>query len=494
MTAKVLVLGAGPVGLTMAIELQRYGIDFRIVEKAAARTDKSKALVVWSRTLELLERSGLSAAVVAAGRKVVAANIIAGGKRIAHVGLTEVDSPYPYALILPQSDTERLLESALEERGQRVERQVEAIALQADGAGATVSLRGADGRTEEARFDWVIGCDGAHSLVRHSLGMTFEGNTLLSDFILADVHLQGFPIPEDELGVYWHEEGVLATFPITPGRFRVVADRRAAQGPQPPTPTLEQVQEVLDQRGPGGVTVTDPVWLSGFRINERKVKDYRAGRLFLVGDAAHVHSPAGGQGMNTGMQDAINLAWKLSMVVQGVTADGALLDSYSAERSAIGDKVLADAGRLTALVLMRNPVAQTVRNVVGGFLFGLAPVRRTMAETLTEIAIGYPESPINGPRAVGVAGPVPGERVRPSAGQEPVGAGNAPRFALCAVASEAVQRLCARHADMLESAPRPPLAEGAVHLIRPDGYVASAVAPGDEPRIDAYLSGLSGQA
>jgi hypothetical protein len=142
---------------------------------------------------------------------------------------------------------------------------------------------------------------------------------------------------------------------------------------------------------------------------------------------------------------------------------------------------------------MRSHVAQTVRNIVGGFLFGLAAVRRTMAETLTEIAIGYPESPINGPHAAGVAGPAPGERVRPMAGQTQVGGDSAPRFALCAAASEAVQQLCARHPGMLESTPRPPLAEHAVHLIRPDGYVACALAPGDEQKIDAYLNGLRGK-
>jgi 2-polyprenyl-6-methoxyphenol hydroxylase-like FAD-dependent oxidoreductase len=490
MTARVLVIGAGPVGLTLAIELQRYGIDFRIVEKAASRTDKSKALVVWSRTLELLERSGLSDRFVAAGRKVVAANIIAGGKRIAHVGLTEVDSPYPYALIVPQSDTEQLLETALELGGGKVERQVEAVAIAAESDGATVSLRHDDGRMEDARFDWVIGCDGAHSLVRHSLGMTFEGSTMLSDFILADVHLRGFPVPESELGIYWHEDGLLAAFPIAPGRFRIVADLGASEGSQPRTPSLEDVQGVIDRRGPGGVTVTDPVWLTGFRINERKVKDYRAGRLFLVGDAAHIHSPAGGQGMNTGMQDAFNLAWKLALVTKGILPDGALLDSYSPERSAVGDKVLADAGRMTALVVVRNHVAQAIRNVVGGFLFGLAPVRRAMAEQLTEVTIGYPDSPLNGPHSHGVA-PAPGERLRPVAGQVAPGSGDSPRFVLYAAPSEAVQDLIARHAALVDPGLRPPLAEGAVHLIRPDGYVACAVARDDAERIDAYLAGLS---
>jgi 2-polyprenyl-6-methoxyphenol hydroxylase-like FAD-dependent oxidoreductase len=175
MAATVLVIGAGPVGLTMAVELQRYGIDFRIVEKAAERTDKSKALVVWSRTLELLERCRLADAFVAAGRKAIAANFLAGGKRIGHLDLTDVDTPYPFALVLPQSDTERLLENALEARGVRVERQVEATVLATDDSGAAVTLRRGDGRLETARFDWVAGCDGAHSVVRHTLARGARG-------------------------------------------------------------------------------------------------------------------------------------------------------------------------------------------------------------------------------------------------------------------------------------------------------------------------------
>jgi 2-polyprenyl-6-methoxyphenol hydroxylase-like FAD-dependent oxidoreductase len=483
-----LIIGAGPIGLTMAVELQRYGIDFRIVEKAAARTDKSKALVVWSRTLELLERGRLAEAFVAAGRKVTAANFTHGSTRIGHIALTGVDSAYAYALMLPQSETERLLETALEQRGLRVERQVEATTLAADPNGATVTLGHADGRTEQARFDWVIGCDGAHSVVRHTLGLSFEGETLQSDWILADVHLQNFPIPESELGLYFHEDGPLAIFPIAPRRFRVVAVRGAAEGPQPHQPTLQEVQAVVDRRGPGGVAVTDPVWLSGFRINDRKVRDYRVGRLFLAGDAAHVHSPAGGQGMNTGMQDAFNLAWKLALVAKGVVPDGPLLDSYSIERSAVGDKVLSDAHRLTALVTLRNHTVQAIRNTIGGFLLGLAPVQRHMADDLTEVAIGYAESPLNGPHDGG--GPAPGARVRPIAGQPPFGSGDRPRFTLCAALDTAVESLAARHPHLVDDTIQPPLAAGAIHLVRPDGYVAASAAEGDASGIADYLRKL----
>ena len=171
----------------------------------------------------------------------------------------------------------------------------------------------------------------------------------------------------------------------------------------------------------------DPIWLAGFRINGRKVSKYHWGRAFLVGDAAHVHSPAGGQGMNTCMQDAFNLAWKLALVIGGVCADS-LLDSYSPERSAVGDEVLKAAGRLTAGGTTKNVVAQTVRNVVGHTMLGFSPVQRTFADTMTEVAIAYPSGSLNGPGLA--AGPRPGERVVPSDGQIPVGSGRTPRFAL----------------------------------------------------------------
>ena len=248
--------------------------------------------------------------------------------------------------------------------------------------------------------------------------------------MLADVHMTGYPCPDSEASVYWHRDGVFVIFPISPGRYRVIADLPPAGAEHPPTPTLEQVQAIIDRRGPSGLKAFDPIWLAGFRINGRKVASYRWGRVFLAGDAAHVHSPAGGQGMNTGMQDAFNLAWKLALVVRE-TCDEHLLDSYSPERSSVGDEVLKAAGRLTAVGTMRNPVAQTVRNLVGHVMLGLSPVQHAFADTMTEVTIGYPESPLNGP-SLGGAGPKPGERVVPVAGQVPVGSGGTPRFALFA--------------------------------------------------------------
>jgi 2-polyprenyl-6-methoxyphenol hydroxylase-like FAD-dependent oxidoreductase len=369
MHTQVLVVGAGPVGMTLACELARFGIGLRIIDKAAQRTDKSKALVVWSRTLELLDRGSGSNRFLKAGFKVDAVNIIAGNQRIGRVDMGSVNSPYPYALMLPQSETERLLEEQLFDLGAPVERQVELSGFTQRANGIGAELRHANGQVEAVSADWIVGCDGAHSLVRHAVAAPFTGKTEDSDWILADVHMRGYSCPDTEASVYWHKDGAFVIFPISPGRYRVLANLPPSGAQQPPTPTLEEAQAVIDRRGPPGLHAFDPIWLAGFRINGRKVSQYRSGRAFLAGDAAHVHSPAGGQGMNTGMQDAFNLAWKLALVIKGTCGEG-LLDSYSAERSYVGDQVLKSASQLTTVGTIKNPIGQTVRNLIGHLMLG----------------------------------------------------------------------------------------------------------------------------
>jgi 2-polyprenyl-6-methoxyphenol hydroxylase-like FAD-dependent oxidoreductase len=489
MNSQVLIVGAGPVGLTMAAELRRYGVSVRIVDKAAHRTDKSKAVVLWSRTLELLDRTGCASEFVAAGHKVDAANIIADRQLIGHVNFTDVDSPYRYALMLPQSETERLLEEHLGRLGVLTERQTEVLSFEQTGSGATAVLRNANGQTEVVKADWLIGCDGAHSVVRHGLGLSFPGDTLQSDWILADLHLAGYPHPATEMATYWHDDGVLLIIPLSATRFRVIADVGQSNGEAPASPTLGQVQAIMDRRGPGGMVASDPIWLSAFRINERKVRDYRSGRVFLAGDAAHVHSPAGGQGMNTGMQDAFNLAWKLALVCRGECAES-LLESFSIERSAVGTEVLQAAGRLTMLATTRNHTAQAVRNLFGRILLGLAPVRRAMVDTMTEVSIGYNHSPLNGPRSHSVEVPAPGRRLPPIAGQIPVGAGDAPRFALFAANGGRVSSLVRKFPNLIDSTVRQPLDPGAISLVRPDGYVACVVKTDDIDAVAGYLDAI----
>jgi 2-polyprenyl-6-methoxyphenol hydroxylase-like FAD-dependent oxidoreductase len=486
MTKLVLIIGAGPVGMTMTSELARYGVALRIIDKAAQRTDKSKALVLWSRTLELLDRGGGSSPFVDAGFKAEAVNFIAGDKVIGRIAMDSVQSPYPYGLMLPQSETERLLEERLSTFGVTVERRVELATFKSSDNGIEAVLRHADGREETVFADWLVGCDGAHSAARHTLGAPFSGETLDSDWMLADVHMRGYPRPDNEASVYWHRDGAFIIFPISPGRYRVLADLPASGAEHPPAPTLEQVQAMIDRRGPAGLVAFDPIWLAGFRINGRKVSSYRWGRTFLAGDAAHVHSPAGGQGMNTGMQDAFNLAWKLALVVRG-ECDEHLLDSYSPERSKVGDEVLKAAGRLTTVGTMRNPVAQTVRNLVGHIMFGLAPVQHAFADTMSEVAIGYPDSPLNGASLSG-AGPKPGERMPPTAGAMPVGSGATPRFALFAEKTAAIDDLLRRFEELLDPDVRLPVRKDGIWLVRPDGYTASSTT--DPGVIAGYLGGL----
>jgi 2-polyprenyl-6-methoxyphenol hydroxylase-like FAD-dependent oxidoreductase len=488
MQLQVLIVGAGPVGMTMACELARYGIAVRIVDKAAQRTDKSKALVLWSRTLELLDRSGGSAAFVEAGFKVDAVNFIAGeGKLVGRVSVASVQSPHPYALMLPQSETERLLEERLHELGVTVDREIEVTAFKSTENGVEAVLRHADASERIVAADWLVGCDGAHSVVRHTLGAAFEGETLKSDWLLADLHLRGYPFPDTQASVYWRREGAFVIFPITPGRYRVIADLPPTGAERSPAPTLEEVQAIITQRGPAGLVASDPIWLTAFRINGRKVANYRSGRVFLVGDAAHVHSPAGGQGMNTGMQDAFNLAWKLALVVRKTCGED-LLDSYSAERSKVGDEVLKAAGRLTTVGTLRNPVAQSIRNLVGHVMLGLPAVQHALADTMTEVSIGYPDSPLNGPGLSGGARPRPGERVVPIEGQSSVGTGGAPLFVLFAERNAATADLLRRFEGLLDPEIRPPFRHGGVWLVRPDGYVVCST--GDAEVVAGCLNSM----
>ncbi|MGA2551498.1 MAG: FAD-dependent monooxygenase [Burkholderiaceae bacterium] len=484
----VLIVGAGPVGLTMASELKRFGVAVRIIDKSPQRTDKSKALIVWSRTLELLDRGGGSQPFVDAGMKVEAVNIMAGEKQIGRLALSGVRTPYPYGLMLPQSETERLLEERLSTFGVGVERCVELLSIENDAQEVRAVLRLASGEEQTVLTDWLVGCDGAHSAVRHGVGAPFTGQTMDSDWLLADVHLKGYPYPDSEASVYWHQDGVFIIFPISPGRYRLIADLPPSGADHPPTPTLEDIQKVIDRRGPSGIRAFDPIWLAGFRINGRKVSRYRWGRSFLVGDAAHVHSPAGGQGMNTGMQDAFNLAWKLAMVIQKRGFES-LLDSYSSERSAIGDQVLKAADRLTEVGTTKNPVAQAVRNLVGQVLLGLGPIQSAVARTMSEVSIGYPDSPLNG-SSFGHEGPQPGERIEPVSGRAPVGSGSAPRFALFARRSAATSELISHFAALLDPELRAPYREDGIWLVRPDGYVACSA--DDAGVIARYLEAISG--
>jgi 2-polyprenyl-6-methoxyphenol hydroxylase-like FAD-dependent oxidoreductase len=485
-SSTVLIAGAGPVGLTLANELVRYGVTVRIVDKAPARTDKSKALVLWSRSLELFDDAGYVEPFLPAGFPAHGAQISTGKEIVARVSLESVDSRFPYALMIPQSETERILEERLASRGVTVERSVELTAFSDEGETVEATLKKADGTLETLEADWLVGCDGAHSSVRHGLAFAFEGSTQESHWALADGHISGLE-PNDRLHIFWHRDGILAFFPIVGDRWRVVGDLGlASDGGHHADPTLAEINELMAHRGSPDFVMSNPIWLAAFRINERKVKDYRKGRVFLAGDAAHVHSPAGGQGMNTGMQDAFNLAWKLALVIEG-NARPSLLDSYSPERSAVGDRVLRNAGRLTEAATVRNPLLQGIRNTVAKFATGFPVVQHKMANQFSEMDIGYPDSPLTAHHGHVGTGPKAGERWPDKL---PAGARGA-RF-LAMGPPDAAAALAAKFPRLAIAASRhDPGHVTALRLIRPDGYVGFAGSAGDHAQAEAYLAGLA---
>ena len=415
----VLVVGAGPVGLMLACELVRRGVKTRVVDACRVPADKSRALGVQARTLEALDAMGIADRFVAAGRKLHGVNFYADGGRLAHVSTDDIDSPYSYILSLPQSETERLLGEHLVSLGGRVEREVTLTALEQDAGGVTATLAHADGTSERARAAWLVGCDGSHSAVRKALGLPFEGVPYEESFALADVRI-AWELPDDEAHAFISPEGAMAAFPLPKGLWRLVGEADLA------APTVEDVAGILRARGAPKATVTDAGWVAPFRIHRRIVPRYREGRVFVAGDAAHIHSPVGGQGMNTGMQDAYNLAWKLALVVAGAAREE-LLDSYDAERRPIAASTLVGTDLATKVVTLRNPVAREVRNRLGAMLGGLEIVQKRLLAQASEIAVGYRGSPIVDEHRASVARATVGKRV----GEQPtladwVGFGGAP--------------------------------------------------------------------
>lgn len=501
--AQVLVVGAGPVGLAMAAELARLEVPVRIVEKTSAPSDKSKALVIWTRTLELMQIMGCADAFLKNGLHGNRATLRASERVLAQIEFGKLDTPYPFALFLPQSETERLLTAHLEALGVRVERETELVAFTDGPQGVAATLRHGDGREEAFRTGWLVGCDGAHSTVRHRLGLEFEGEAEPNDWLLADVHLDG-PARTDEAAIFLDRSGVLALFPVDGRRYRVIADLgRRRTAPEPPEPpTLAAVQEIIDRRGPRGLTARDPGWLTRFAINERKVGEYRAGHVFLAGDAAHIHSPAGGQGMNTGIQDAVNLAWKLALVHRGVaTAASPLLASYSPERSAVAAHVLRGAATLTRMGTLRNPLVQTLRNLALRLITRVPAIRTALATMLGELDIGYRRSLLSR-RAASARGKgtEPGERVPASTIRKPDGGGvplyealRDGRFIVLTACgdleSEQAVELLHRFGDVCRLGGTN--ADGAdIEVIRPDGYLGLRAGPHDWKAVAGYFEDL----
>lgn len=389
---EVLIVGAGPVGLTLAIECARHDVAFRIFDAAPLPSDKSKALAIWSAAQEVFAAAGVVDRMLAEGLKPEGIRVCSRSRLLADVSFAgRVDSPYPDPLILPQSHTEKILIERLSELGHTVERPREWMtAREQDGAWVS-TIRGPDGAEYEIASRFLAGCDGAHSAVRHFVGATFHGQAVAENFVLCDVEISSDrPIPPC-VHLFVSRRGPLPVFPIRERVWRIVSSRGPGEGAAPPT--IEEMQDHVDARGPGGWKLSNAEWLACFKVSERKVERFRHGNIFLAGDAAHIHSPAGGQGMNTGVQDAFNLAWKLGAILrQGASAD-ALLESYHAERSPVAAEVIAKAGfRMRAAVLSRGPLA-ILRNALAALAGRSDKARAMLVSSLSGTGIRYPAGP-----------------------------------------------------------------------------------------------------
>lgn len=367
----VLIVGAGPTGLTAAASLLVKGVQVTLADRQAEGVNTSRAAGVNARTLEVLEGLDVTRRLVKEGVEAPRFTIRDGANVLLPIDFSGLDTAYPFTLLVPQSTTERLLLDRVRELGGDVIRSKSICTVMQDSDGVTATFT--DGDTVRARY--VVGADGMHSTVREQAGIGFSGGSYEHSFVLADARLTG-DTPTDEVKLFWAPEGLTVVAPLPDGSFRIVAPVDDA----PEEPSTAFVQHILDTRGPGDLTVTEVVWGSRFRIHHRVADTYRAGRILLAGDAAHVHSPAGGQGMNLGIQDAVALADALSDALTGGTEQA--LDDYSATRRPIAEQVVRLTDRLTRLATLPRAL-RPLRNALLGVAGRFPAARRMLAARLS---------------------------------------------------------------------------------------------------------------
>jgi 2-polyprenyl-6-methoxyphenol hydroxylase-like FAD-dependent oxidoreductase len=397
MSEPILIVGAGPTGLTAALELTRLNIPVRLIDKREAPATTSRAIGIQARTLELFEQRGLADAMVRLGNKASGASIYSGGKRAFRLDYSGIDSRYNYTLFLSQAETERILRDALAKAGVAPEWRTEMVAVAQDamshGPEPVSAVLKKDGSLERVATSWLISAEGAHSLVRTTLDLQFEGKTLDEQYALGDLHIDG-DLPESDFHIFSSEHGFMGLFPMGGSRFRLIASNPLSKPSKDTAPSSDELQTMYDQRSPIPARFHDTTWTSWFRINSRMVPRLRIGRLLLGGDSAHIHSPAGAQGMNTGIQDMINLGWKLALVIRG-QAPESLLDSYPGDRLPVMRNVLFKTENLTAVIGAENPLARGLFNHLAPHVGALSLVQENSTARMSQIAIGYRDGPLS---------------------------------------------------------------------------------------------------
>ena len=496
---QVLIVGAGPSGLVLALWLAKLGVTVRIVDMTDRPGTTSRALAVQARTLELYRQLDLADEVVARGHKTPAVNLWVKGERAARVPFEHIGegvTPYPFLNIFPQDQHEQLLIARLATFGVAVERQTELVSFTDGPEGVTAKLRKPDGAEETCEADYLAGCDGARSTVRAAIGAGFPGGTYRQVFYVADVVAEG-PSVDGELHVDLDQADFLAVFPLAgEGRARLIGTVRDERAEHPEDLKFEDVSAAAIEHMKVQVKAVN--WFSTYHVHHRVTDQFRGGRAFLVGDAAHIHSPAGGQGMNTGIGDAINLAWKLAWVVSGRAPDS-LLDSYQAERLGFARRLVATTDRAFSFATAEGHVADFLRTrlapIVAKTALSFDKVREFMFRTVSQVTLNYRD----GPLSVGETGELKaGDRLPWTPNVSPEETAALARMAWQVVvyghASEALLdwgRASGGAVSVFEHRPdlaATGIAKDAAYLLRPDTYIAVADPRGDPTVLERYFA------
>ena len=495
--SNVLIVGAGPTGLVLALWLTRMGVPVRIIDRAEGPGITSRALAVQARTLELYRQLNLTDEVLEQGLRVPGINLWVHAKpavRVSFEGIGAGLTPYgPF--VYPQDQHERLLIARLASLGVSVERRTELVRFYQIADTVIATLRGADGQEESCEAAYLAGCDGARSIVRQGLGTGFPGGTYQQVFYVADINARG-PALDGELHIDLEDADFLAVFPLKgQGRARLIGTVRGERAAQAESLRFDDVsaRAIADMK----VQVQAVNWFSTYRVHHRVTDQFRKGRVFLLGDAAHIHSPAGGQGMNTGIGDAINLAWKLKSVLAG-TATDRLLDTYEPERRSFAQQLVATTDRGFTLATAEGGVARLLRTrvlpVVVPALFKLEAARKFMFSAVSQIVVNYRASALSS----GSAGRIHGGDRLPWARTPQrdnfdtlattdwqVHVYGTPRAGLAAWCKS---RLALHAFEWAEAYASAGFVKDAVYLIRPDAYVALVASSQDPLAIERYFA------
>jgi 2-polyprenyl-6-methoxyphenol hydroxylase-like FAD-dependent oxidoreductase len=479
----VVIVGAGPTGLLLAGDLAAAGVRTTVLERRGAESNLTRAFALHARTLELLDARGIADAVIATGTVLKRLRLF---DRV-DVDLSRLPSKFACLLITPQYNTERVLTERAHALGAEIVHGAEVVGLHQDTDGVELEVQGQDGATVKRSAAYVVGTDGVHSAVRRALGLPYPGHAAIKSMMLADVRLT--EQPPDVLAVNGVRDGFAFIAPFGDGWYRVIALDRRDQQPDTAPVELDEIRAITRSALGTDYGMHDARWLSRFHSDERQVPHYRVGRVFLAGDAAHCHSPAGGQGMNTGLQDAANLGWKLAAAANGWAPRG-LLDTYEAERHPVGEAVIRSSGLLLRIALVRPALLRAARPLVVGLALRIPPVAERAAENVSAIAVAYPAAPgehrLTGRRApdVALAG---GEGGRPGRLYEALRGG---RFVLVSAGDRqaAAEGWSDRVAVVQPANPRQ-----VAMLVRPDGYIAwAAGGDGHDASLRKALAALCG--